>query len=172
MHSYNLKNLMIKIFIPLLFLSACSWSHKENKIAEGVITDFTFGRFCGECRGNCAPMFEYKLNENIATLYADTSNQYFYSGIPKCEVRITNQEKFEISEALMKSIPPILLNYDEDEYTFGKPDDHDQCGYYLEFTQDGERKKFIIDPSAHDDVPIEVTQFAALLDEKVEELMK
>jgi len=89
-----------------------------------------------------------------------------------CEVKISDTVKYRIVEALIKKIPPVLLNYDENEHTFGKPDDHDQCGVYLELVYNGERKKFIIDPTALDEVPTEVAQFASLIDEKVEELMK
>jgi hypothetical protein len=48
--------------------------------------------------------------------------------------------------------------------TYGSPDSHDQCGHYLEFTQMGIQKKFIIDP---DQIPSYLKQTVEELSEEI-----
>lgn len=141
-----------------------------------VIEEIIFGRFCGECGGNCAPMFRLNIMGNVATLWADYENDYFKgTEYLKFKTDLNKNNKLSIACDILKHFPQILKTMKPGEKTFGCPDCTDGCGIYVEITESGWlpiNKKFRIDLYASDNVPTEITDYAKYINLKIKLLLK
>ncbi|MEO1655278.1 MAG: hypothetical protein AAFU64_17165, partial [Bacteroidota bacterium] len=50
---------------------------ETDSILASRVNYFIFGRFCGECSFECAPMFRFNSDGNAMTLQADYEDSYF-----------------------------------------------------------------------------------------------
>lgn len=119
----SLKKISLAISFSILIIS-CS-DIKTNNI-EYIV----YGVYCGECSGNCATM--YKLNRTC--LIKDTLDNYFYHKT-KLDNGFINgdtlsKREFDLAKTLIDEIPLLLRTTWKSKY--GNPDDHDQCGVYLQ----------------------------------------
>ncbi len=128
---------IVCILSSLLVLTSCEngdntsdnsfWICREKLIADSV-EYIIFGNYSGMCEKNCSPMFKLKND----TLLIDTTNQDFFKGFPANNFNvIAPKDKFAKAITIKKNIPCFLLN--AMTKVFGRPDDHDQGGYYFEF---------------------------------------
>lgn len=142
------------------------------------IDEIIFGRFCGECGGNCAPMFRLNTEGNANTLWADYDNNYFKgTDSLKFETDLNKSEKLNIAYDVMWKLPRVLREMKTDFKRFGCPDCTDGCGIYLEirsFSENNIRKRFALDlyPQDKDSIPEEVSAYAQYISLKVNELEK
>lgn len=156
---------MKKIFyILILFfvLTNCNnqgntWDNSFWTCREKLITDsveyIIFGNYAGMCEKNCSPL--YKLKND--TLLIDTINQDFYKGFPPNNFNVmVSKDKLAKATTIKKNIPCFLLNVLAKE--FGRPDDHDQGGYYLEFKYKRLTHSFTFDKMI-DSIPKELRPF-------------
>lgn len=105
-----------------------------------------FGVFCGECSGHCATMFRYNMMGNSNTLFIDSTDSYFKNyGKVVCKTQISDINKFQLINKLVRQIPSRLLASKKLEETFGCPDCTDGCGIYFEIGQYKSIKKIYID---------------------------
>ena len=155
--------LLIKLSLYLfLFISATSC---EKSNPEPITTDaeMIFGTYCGECGGdNCVKIFKLS-NEGV---WEDTNDNYpggAFVGMQFNFVQLSN-EKFELVKNFRDQFPTSIL--DETEDTFGCPDCYDQCGYYLEWLEDGVRSSWTID-TTKDDIPSYLHEFVDQLSANV-----
>jgi hypothetical protein len=105
-----------------------------------------FGRFCGECGGECATMYKLDILNN--KLFADHTDSYweYKRGTPmKFATTIVNKTKESITRQILDSIPNFILVTTKPIQKFGCPDCTDGCGIYLEIKDDTTVKKFYID---------------------------
>lgn len=189
----------MKYSIVFLFLLvSCELQYQDKNIVESEIISIdstnqlidiplkdafllhqiVFGRFCGECSGNCAPMFRLNLCGNVSTLWADYNNNYFKGeSYLKFDTDLNKKEKLAIAYDIMYRLPKILRAWKSDIKRFGCPDCTDGCGIYIEIgNTDSDRptKKFALDlyPTERDSVPKEITEYAKYINTKINELMR
>lgn len=179
------------VFIGLLI--SCKENSRYNKYAESstkglvlpesksgnkdstYVQEIIFGRFCGECSGNCAPMFRLNTSGNATTLWADYDNTYFKrNGNLEFKTDLNRQELIGKAYQVVRKLPKVLLNSMLVEKTFGCPDCADGCGIYIEFTTEpGEKpKKFKLDWGPSDRIPKVITDYAGFVDSTINEIMK
>lgn len=137
----------------LLLFTACSNPAPElpgeknpgtaKRIKNGV-SRIVFGRFCGECAGDCAAMYTYKLAETGKTLGVDTSNGYFDDKI-KEDVQLYDTALFRLADEVYTGLPATFVTGGQKNEEFGCPDCTDGCGLYVEVQQGGTVSKFRID---------------------------
>jgi hypothetical protein len=105
-----------------------------------------FGRYCGECGGECATMYKLDIVNN--QLLADHTDSYwdYKLGTPmKFETHIDIENKMLIAKQILDSIPQSILTMSKPAERFGCPDCTDGCGIFLETRSDTTIKKFYID---------------------------
>ncbi|HEX2535902.1 MAG TPA: hypothetical protein VHK69_19305 [Chitinophagaceae bacterium] len=140
---------MIKITAILgpviLLLSACSESTRNIPTAQPAtdsIQQLVFGRFCGMCRGVCAPM--YKVDYTRGQVFLDTTDSYFKNnGVVRFPEAALAPDAFAKVSRLAQTLPAVLRS--SSDSTFGCPDCADGCGLYLEVTSTKGTGKFRID---------------------------
>ena len=116
----------------LIMFSAC-----KKDIASPET--FTFGRFCGFCRGDCAKVYKLENNQLFAdnTTIGNPSTPLLFQTTP------LSDDKRLIAKQLSDALPTQLLS--ETAERIGCPDCADQCGYLIVWTQNGETKRWFID---------------------------
>lgn len=136
--------------------------------------EIIFGRFCGECIGNCAPMFQLKTLGNTATLKASYDNTYFEDEDKLAfTTDLNTAKKLAIAFEIMHNLPEILLKHSENEVTYGCPDCTDGCGIYVKLKQTGGiTRKFHLDTDASAEVPKVITTYAQMVSTKVNVLLQ
>lgn len=150
---------MLKLF-PLLtiFIMVISCSSIVDKKVDYII----YGVVCGECSGHCATM--YKVDNKF--LVRDTSDNYFHNRTKLESGFISgdtlNKANFDEAKTLKEKLPDILLTSSEEKY--GNPDNHDQCGIYIQFKIGNQIKTFDIDTDL-DKIPADLRDY-------VERIMK
>ena len=120
----------------LVFLSSCDKNVPDDE------TYLIFGIFCGECAGTeCVNIFHL----SSVGIWEDQNDFYPGAGFSgqKFDFVELPQEKFELVRDFSDEFPRALL--DETENQFGCPDCGDQCGYYVEWKDDGEIRSWTID---------------------------
>ena len=146
----------LKIFAITVSTIGCSSSNGTNQNIDYII----YGIYCGECSGHCATMF--KLDNN--RLLIDTTDTFFKNSTNRERVIFKddtlNKEQFQEAEIVRTSLPKILLQSKDKD--FGNPDDHDQCGIYIQFKVDKQLKTFYIDTDLGK-VPNELRDYAKLV---------
>ena len=130
---------MKKLALITLLLSYTLPSLGEANLPSNVI----WGRYCGECIGNCSTMREI----TNTTLKIDNSNNFLISDPYKFNyefkgVSESSGEHEKYKWILKNPIPSILS---ERTMIFGQPDAYDQCGYYLMYSVNSSQFKAIID---------------------------
>jgi hypothetical protein len=129
-----------------------------------------FGKFCEECFSNdCTIMYKLDINKN--KLYVDHTNSFY--NIPwGTQMQFTKEVKTDIDiervRQILDSIPQILLEAKED-WTFGHPDQGDQCGLFFLTKTDMTVRKFLIDYNLAT-LEDSIKAFAICLKRKITEL--
>jgi hypothetical protein len=148
---------------------------KSESVDSSYVGEIIFGRFCGECIGNCAPMFRLNTMGNATTLWADYENNYFKgNGTLEFATDLNQRELIDKAYQVMWKLPKALLNAKQDEKTFGCPDCTDGCGIYIEFMTElgGKSKIYRLDWGPSDSIPKEITDYADFVDTTINEIMK
>lgn len=122
-----------------MFLSSCQDDDETNISTQALI----FGSFYNECSGErCVEI--YKLDTNKRELSEDTQDKYplltppydgHYTALPA--------SFYPLAQDLPNLIPNRLFS--EANGAIGSPDASDQGGFYLEVTQNGNRRYWFID---------------------------
>jgi len=106
-----------------------------------------FGRYCGECGGECATMYKLDILNN--KLFVDHSDSYWKhmsnATAMKFIKEIHNKSKLILATQFLDSIPDFIYNSKKQKERFGCPDCTDGCGIFLEIKQDKAVKIFQID---------------------------
>jgi hypothetical protein len=129
-----------------------------------------FGRYCGECDENCAPMFRLILDKVTPTLSADFEDTFFsLQNNREFKTDLKQEKNLNIAIEIVDKIPDTLYNWKADKNTFGCPDCTDGCGYYLEMKKNnGNIKIFNLDDlPKSDEIPSDVLEFTHLLSERI-----
>lgn len=71
-----------------------------------------------------------------------------------------NQTQFKEAEVLINRLPKLLLQSKDRD--FGNPDDHDQCGIYIQFKIEKQLRTFYIDTDLNK-IPHELQDYARLV---------
>lgn len=101
----------------------------------------------------------YKLNSN--KLLIDTTDDYFKNSTSLVfNDKPLSKEQYLKAKKIMDSIPEIISN--SNDSTFGKPDNRDQCGIFLQIKTSGKLKTFHIDTDSSA-LPKELRHYAAIL---------
>lgn len=148
---------------------------KSESIDSSYVGEIIFGRFCGQCIRNCAPMFRLNTTGKATTLWADYEDSYFKgNGTLKFATDLNQRELIDKAYQVMWKLPKALLDAAQDEKTFGCPDCTDGCGIYIEFTTElgGKSKRFRLDWGPSDSIPKEITDYADFVDSTINEIMK
>ncbi|MFM7856404.1 MAG: hypothetical protein ACKO96_31910 [Flammeovirgaceae bacterium] len=105
-----------------------------------------FGRFCGECSGECATMYKLDiLNNKLLTDHTDSYWNYKWGTPMKFETHIDDETKKILSKQILDSIPNSILTTHKPAERFGCPDCTDGCGIFFETKSDTTIKKFYLD---------------------------
>jgi len=173
----------LNILLLILTLVSCkNQSNSElNKATSGKSTEvetskfrqIIFGRYCGECDQNCAPMFRLIMDKKEPTLSADFQDTYFnLENKFEFNTDLNQDEKLKIANEIAEKIPETLYNWKTDKERFGCPDCTDGCGYYLEFIKkNGDLKIFDLDDFEETkNIPKEVLEFTRFLAERIDKL--
>ncbi len=105
-----------------------------------------FGRFCGECGGECATMYKLDIiNNKLFADHTDSFWEYKWGTPMKFETHIDNETKILLAKQILDSIPKSILATSRPAERFGCPDCTDGCGIFLETKSDTTIKKFYID---------------------------
>lgn len=129
------------IITSLLYLSFFTFIASCDKSNTDEESYLIFGSYCGECIGaDCVAMF--KLTDD--SVWEDQNNTY--PG-PVSEDQFDfvqmSAAKFELVKTFSDQFPESILDETVDQ--FGCPDCHDQCGYYLQWKDNGEVRSWTID---------------------------
>ncbi|TGE22851.1 hypothetical protein [Hymenobacter metallicola] len=162
----KISTLLILGSIASLSLSACS---KQNVEADSSFdtSSLIFGSFYGECIGEqCVDI--YKLDTKANTLAEDTKDQRpgadtAYDGVYTAR----SQADYALAKDLIPQLPVELLL--EKSTVIGSPDATDQGGFYVEVTQNGQRRFWLIDTNTQQ-LPTYLRPFATALDHVLGEL--
>ncbi|MGN6648076.1 MAG: hypothetical protein ACTHJT_16250 [Cytophaga sp.] len=138
----------------------------DTAIYAGASSDYIiFGRFCGECMGECATM--YKFDPVNRTLFADHSDSYWKyhsDGTMKFATTISDPAVIALVQEIPDEIPDELLHAEAGEQRFGCPDCADGCGIFFEIGKGKISRKFYIDNQT-DKLEGDVKAFAEYLQE-------
>jgi len=105
-----------------------------------------FGRFCGECAGECATMYKLDvLNNTLAADHTDSYWKYTDETPMKFETAIHDKTVELLARQVLDSIPDFMMNSQETTQRYGCPDFTDGCGMFLEIKKDNTVRKFYID---------------------------
>lgn len=115
-----------------------------------------WGRYCGECVGNCSTMREI----DHTGLRIDQSDQFLRAGPFQYEFNGTPEPAAEFDKYIWLLREPMPLRLNVDRIIFGQPDAYDQCGFYVEFSTGGSSYRILVDP---DKVPPELADFVGKL---------
>jgi len=129
-----------------------------------------FGRFCGECGGECATMYKLDiLNNKFLVDHTDSYWEYRRGSPMNFATTINDKRKNITVRQIIDSIPNSLLTTTIPMQKFGCPDCTDGCGIYLEIKNDTTIKKFIIDYQT-EQLTGEIKIFAEHLKEIIDKL--
>ncbi|MCB2378033.1 hypothetical protein LGH70_10600 [Hymenobacter sp. BT635] len=146
--------------LTMLGISACS---KENVNTSPDFDKDTilFGSFFGECEGeSCVDI--YRLDTKNQTLAEDTQDQYPNGDTPYNGTYVArSQADYTLVKDLIQQVPAELVN--ERNPVIGMPDYTDAGGYYIEVTQAGKRRYWLIDTQKNN-LPSYLRAFADTLD--------
>lgn len=145
--------------ISILFLISASGCKKESNKFNSII----FGKYFGECGGNCASFYHLTSNK----LYGDRMEYYMGPKDLKFQKFALSSEDFKISQAISDSLPAFFTT--EESQTIGCPDCRDQGGLYIEIHRNGNTKIFTIDPDVRR-LPNEVMSYIDLLQTTIDKL--
>jgi hypothetical protein len=148
---------LCKLVLLILLFGGC------NQDEQGQ-NSFIFGRYFGECIGDCGTF--YKLTDQ--SLLPD-NEAYFNSQ----KINFSNQPLSETKENLVRNLfkefPKSL--YDIKEHIIGCPDCADQGGYYLEVMENGVKHYWNIDRWAPE-IDEELKSYLDKIDQTLIELKK
>jgi hypothetical protein len=120
-------------------LTAC----QQADVSPLSANTFTFGSFYGECAGeSCIEIFrldltQQTLEEDVADTYPSFTAPYQGRYVPR------SQAAYQRALPLRPLLPTQLL--DNPATVIGQPDAGDWGGYYVEVTQNGTRRFWLID---------------------------
>lgn len=148
-----MKQLLISIL--LIGVVLCSCGKEENP--EDFY--FIFGKYAGECVGNCAD-FYYLENDN---LFADDI-EYFFHDINQLQWQATplSTSQYDTASELLDDIPNQLFSIPDS--TFGMPDAYDQGGYFVAYSEGGDTFEWNIDTNP-DALPDYLKNFIVRIEE-------
>jgi hypothetical protein len=139
---------------------------EDTSAYTGNSSDYIiFGRYCGECMGECATMYKFDLVNR--TLFADHSDSYWEhhsNGTMKFATTISDSTVIALVEEIGDEIPEEIINAPAGEQRFGCPDCADGCGIFFETGKDKISRKFYIDNQT-DKLEGDVKAFAEYLQE-------
>ena len=105
-----------------------------------------YGRFCGECGGECATMYKFDiLNNKLSADHTDGFWEYERGKPITFTTEIHDEKKLLLARQILDSIPVIILSTKKSKEKYGCPDCSDGCGIFLETKRDTIIKKFYID---------------------------
>ena len=122
-----------------------------DKQADEVV----WGVYCGECETNCSTVYQIRQGK----LHVDKSDKVFDAiwnkDLPsyKFEGSQLSRDEYLKYEWVLGDVPQKLFKH---EQVIGRPDVHDQCGYFLRIRKAGEEINKLIDPEA---VPKDIEEF-------------
>lgn len=142
----------------------------SSRIINARIDNIIFGRYCGECGGECATMYKYDYLRN--KLLVDHSDSYFKNrdNITFAN-NILNKNKIDLVVKIIDSIPAILYSNSNLRDRYGCPDCADGCGIYFEFKLGKIIRKYDIDYQTSQ-LNGEIKIFAEFLKRMIKEVEK
>lgn len=151
-----MKRFKFLIFsLAILAISSCT---KDDELELSQDDFLVFGHFYGECMGEqCVEIFKLtdsKLFEDINDNDLETDFNF---------IELVNGE-FEQVKDLIDYFPNQLLS--ENDTTFGCPDCYDQGGLFIQYSESGNVKSWIIDQS-QSSVPDYLHDFMDRVNEKI-----
>ncbi|GAA3954774.1 hypothetical protein [Hymenobacter algoricola] len=153
-----------KILLTITALAAAVLTGcKEERVMPGQ--DYlVFGWYHGACQGEgCVDIF--KLDKNAGLLYEDSTDRYPSSTAPyEGQFGLTSAAQYQLVQDLPALLPHQLLT--QPIGTIGQPDFADGGGYYVEITNNGQRKFWLIDTNK-DNIPTYLYPFVDALQAKI-----
>ncbi len=153
-------------FIPLFLMMVFSCCHSSaikdvNSIDSTAITTYEkitaqtkylnpeyiiFGRFCGECSGECATMYRYEIATN--KLFVDHTDSYWQADTLhpiKFATEIKDSSICERAKEIRDYLPMSIISRNSIAIKYGCPDCTDGCGIYLEIKENRTIRRIRID---------------------------
>lgn len=130
-------------FFLLVFLSFLASSFTEKEVAEPDY--FVFGLLYGQCKsGECLKI--YKIEDSNLLLYKEDTAFYppfntFHSG----NYKELSKDKYQQVRTITSKIPQQLIQ--NQSGTIGRLDDMKQDIFYFEYSENGVKKFWVIDPN-------------------------
>ena len=120
-------------------------SHPADSIIKGDY--ILFGKFCGECMGECATMYKLDIEKN--TLYVDHTDSFWkYKYGDKMPIHfseiVTDTAAIALAQKLNRTLPAFVTS-GEKYGKVGCPDCTDGCGIYIETRRNNSIKQRNID---------------------------
>jgi hypothetical protein len=135
----------LPLFSSLLItsLTLCSCDKDKNPVSPDSSNELIFGQFYGECFGErCIDI--YKLDGRSKELLEDTRDAYPSASEPyDGDYAAVDASFYPYAEDLAQYIPEQLLR--QANGPVGQPDAGDWGGYYLEVSENGKRRFWLID---------------------------
>lgn len=148
-----MNKLICSLLILLLFISC----KKEDNTNTATYDYLIFGHFYGMCWSEeCVET--YKLTTN--SLYEDTLDDYMHNSFSFTQL---SQAKFNQVSSLLNNISNDLLN--ETDTIIGCPDCADQGGVYVQISENGIVKRWLIDQA--NVAPQSIQDFKEEINEKI-----
>lgn len=150
------------IVLSALIVLACASCKKKEEAVPSDTDYLVFGHFYGMCQGEqCVEIFKLETRN----LWEDDNDHYpgqqdFYQG----HFLLLPSAKFEAVKDLADDFPAALLN--ETERVIGLPDAGDWGGLYIEYSQNGTHRFWLLDQKK-DNVPAYLHHFIDRVNEKI-----
>ncbi len=182
----SLRILGVLVILLTIVLTSCNENNNQSKKIISKISNkeqidtsiyiegITFGRFCNECSGNCAPIIGYYNGGNANTLWGDFENNYFKNEDSlKFKTDLNTLENMNLANQIIDKIPNLLIK--SSNKNFGRPDCTDGCGIYLKLWLNENPntiiKKFKIDLHPNETTPREITEFAQFVSKNINQII-
>jgi hypothetical protein len=144
----------------LLIIITASCRKDKDKLSS--FDYLIFGHFYGECFGEqCIEIFKLEQNqllEDTTDIYPNSTS--FYNG----KYKLLSQQKFDSARDLVNFFPAELLT--EPDTVIGQPDAGDWGGLYIEYSDNGKRKFWLLD-QMKSNVPSKYHTFIDKVNEKI-----
>lgn len=156
------KALLASTLLTVTMLTGCE-QEKVDPSADYLV----FGRYHGQCRGeSCIEIF--KIDQSTHRLYEDTKDGYPAADAPyDGQYALQSPPRYAQVQTLPQQIPAQLLT--QPLGIIGQPDFADGGGYYVEVSDNGQRKFWLID-TQKDNIPTYLYPFVDELAAKIDSL--
>jgi len=149
-----MKRYSLVLFLAMVIMACENDTEPDGLVESSEIEYLVFGRFSSGMGGGDSQMFRVTRTDFTQEVVEPFFARLDYEYNP--EITMTDADRNN-AQQLIDLLPTELVDSPKD--TYGCPDCYDQGGFYLEFGNEAERKKMLLDPDDSDDQSTEIVAY-------------